>query len=99
VPITSFLNGVRFDRETTRVMGVAFELTRLALGIAERRDEVNEVVAKTISCGCRSVQSTQDIRNLYFKPTVGKTSLAVDVRVGSMSTHYPTATSAAGSPQ
>jgi hypothetical protein len=48
VPITSFLNGVRFDRETTRVIGVAFEMTRIALGVAERRDEVNEIVAKTI---------------------------------------------------
>jgi hypothetical protein len=48
VPITSFLNGVRFDRETTRIMGVAFEMTRVALGIAERRDDVNEIVAKTI---------------------------------------------------
>ena len=48
MPITSFLNGVRFDRETTRVMGVAFEMTRAALGIAERRDDVNEIVAKTI---------------------------------------------------
>jgi hypothetical protein len=48
VPITSFLNGVRFDRQTTRVMGVAFEMTRVALGIAERRDDVNEIVAKRI---------------------------------------------------
>ena len=48
MPITSFLNGVRFDRETTRVMGAAFEMTRAALGIAERRDDVNEIVAKTI---------------------------------------------------
>jgi hypothetical protein len=48
VPITSFLNGVRFDRETTRVMGVAFEMTRVALGVADRLDQVNETVAKTI---------------------------------------------------
>ena len=48
MPITSFLNGVRFDRQTTRVMGVAFEMTRVALGIAERRDDVNEIVAKRI---------------------------------------------------
>ena len=48
MPVTSFLNGVRFDRETTRIMGVAFEMTRVALGIAERRDDVNEIVAKTI---------------------------------------------------
>ena len=48
MPITSFLNGVRFDRETTRIMGVAFEMTRVVLGIAERRDDINEIVAKTI---------------------------------------------------
>ena len=48
MPITSFLNGVRFDRETTRVMGVAFEMTRVALGVADRLDYVNEVVANTI---------------------------------------------------
>jgi hypothetical protein len=48
VPIASFLNGVRFDRETTRVMGVAFEMTRVALGVADRLDDVNEIVAKTI---------------------------------------------------
>jgi hypothetical protein len=48
VPITSFLNGIRFDRETTRVMGVAFEMTRVALGVADRLDQVNETVAKTI---------------------------------------------------
>jgi hypothetical protein len=48
VPIASFLNGAKFDRETTRVMGVAFEMTRVALGIAERRDELNEMVAKRI---------------------------------------------------
>jgi hypothetical protein len=48
VPITSFLNGIRFDRETTRVMGVAFEMTRVALGVADRLDQVNEIVAKTI---------------------------------------------------
>ena len=48
MPITSFLNGARFDRETTRIMGVAFEMTRVALGIAERRDDIIEIVAKTI---------------------------------------------------
>jgi hypothetical protein len=48
VPITSFLNGIRFDRETTRAMGVAFEMTRVALGVADRLDQVNEIVAKTI---------------------------------------------------
>ena len=48
MPITPFLNGVTFDRETTRVMGVAFEMTRVALGIADRLDQIDEIVAKTI---------------------------------------------------
>jgi hypothetical protein len=29
-------------------MGVAFEMTRVALGVADRLDQVNEIVAKTI---------------------------------------------------
>ena len=48
VPITLFLNGVKFDRETTRVMSVAFEMTRIALGLADRFDQANELVAKRI---------------------------------------------------
>jgi hypothetical protein len=46
MPITSFLNGVKFDRETTRVMSVAFEMTRIALGLADRAIEL--LVAKRI---------------------------------------------------
>jgi hypothetical protein len=37
MPIASFLNGARFDRETTRVMGLAFEMARIALGLATSR--------------------------------------------------------------
>jgi hypothetical protein len=48
VPITLSLNGVKFDRETTRVMSVAFEMTRIALGLADRFDQANELVAKRI---------------------------------------------------
>ena len=48
MPIGQFLNDENFDPETTRVMGVAFEMTRVALGVADRLDHVNEVVANTI---------------------------------------------------
>jgi hypothetical protein len=48
MPLTSFLNGVKFDRETTRIMSVAFEMTRIALGLADRSDQANELVAKRI---------------------------------------------------
>jgi hypothetical protein len=48
MPIASFLNGAKFDRETTRVMGVAFEIARIALGLADRSDQANELVANRI---------------------------------------------------
>jgi len=48
MPIASFMIGARFDRETMRVMGVAFEMTRIALGLADRSDQANELVAKRI---------------------------------------------------
>jgi hypothetical protein len=31
MPIRSYLDGYRFDAETTRIMGVAFETARIAL--------------------------------------------------------------------
>jgi hypothetical protein len=79
VPITSFLNGYKFDRETTRVMGVAFEMTRVALGIAERPDPVNEIVAKTImelaKQGVRNPdllceRTLQSLRVQYLQPDI-----------------------------
>ena len=34
MPITPFLDGTKFDLEAKRVMGVAFEMARVALGLA-----------------------------------------------------------------
>jgi hypothetical protein len=46
--ITSFLEGFKFDPETKRVMGVAFEMTRVALHLTDRDDPVIAIVAKRI---------------------------------------------------
>jgi hypothetical protein len=35
VTITPFLNGQRFDPETTRIMAVAFEIARIALRLTD----------------------------------------------------------------
>jgi hypothetical protein len=45
VPITPFLDGdgSEFDPETRRIMGVAFEQVRVALGLADRGDLANEL--------------------------------------------------------
>jgi hypothetical protein len=48
VPITPFLGGATFDPETTRLMGVAFEMVRAALRLVDRDDLANEMIAKRI---------------------------------------------------
>ena len=46
--ITPFLDGHKFDPETKRVMGVAFEMARVALRLADRGDLANEIIANRI---------------------------------------------------
>jgi hypothetical protein len=48
MPITPFLNGANFDPETRRVLGIAYEMTCTALGLADRSDLANGVVAQEI---------------------------------------------------
>jgi hypothetical protein len=42
------LGNSKFDPETKRIMSLAFEMTRLALGLADRGDIANELIAKKI---------------------------------------------------
>jgi hypothetical protein len=48
MPITEFLNGYDPDPETRRIMGLAFEMARVALRLADRRDLANEIIASRI---------------------------------------------------
>jgi hypothetical protein len=49
MPIAQYLDGdIRFDAEATRVMGVAFEMVRVALGLTDRGEPPNEIIAKRI---------------------------------------------------
>jgi hypothetical protein len=48
MPITQFLDNSSFDPETRRVVAVAFEMAHVALGLAERSDLANEMIAKRI---------------------------------------------------
>ncbi len=45
MPIRSHLNGHRFDPETMRLMGIAYEMTLISLRLVDRGDIVNNVVA------------------------------------------------------
>jgi hypothetical protein len=47
--MADFLDGgIKFEPEAKRVMGVAFEMARVALGLANRGDLTNEIIAKRI---------------------------------------------------
>jgi len=48
MPITHFFAGSYFDPETTRVMGVAFDMAREALQLGDQGNLANERIAKTI---------------------------------------------------
>ncbi len=48
MPITPFLAGNRFDGETIRIMGVAFEMACVALRLADRDRPADEVLARRI---------------------------------------------------
>ena len=48
MPIREFLDGHKFDPETTRVMGVAFEICCSALKLEERDQVAREDLAKRI---------------------------------------------------
>jgi len=48
MPIRSHLNGHRFDPETMRLMGLAYEMTLISLRIVDRGDIANNVVAQKI---------------------------------------------------
>jgi len=48
MPIRLFLNGENFDQETTRVMGVALEMTWLALRTGDCAYDVKQAIANKI---------------------------------------------------
>jgi hypothetical protein len=48
MPITEFLDGLIFDPETKRVMGLAFEMARATLRLSNRREFIMKILAKKI---------------------------------------------------
>ena len=48
MPIAPFIDGMSFDPETRRVLGVAFEMTCAALHLSDRGDRANEIIARRI---------------------------------------------------
>ena len=48
MPITPYLNGMRFDPETKRLLGVAFEMVCITLRIGNSDDDVKTAIAMKI---------------------------------------------------
>ena len=61
MPITPFLNGERFDPETKRVLGVAFEMVCIALQIEGADDFVKQAIAAKIISLAKGGERNPDI--------------------------------------
>ena len=48
MPIRPYLDGQKFDLETMRLMGLAFEMARVGLGLSDRDEPAKEIVATRI---------------------------------------------------
>jgi hypothetical protein len=60
MPITPFLNGEKFDSETTRVMGVALEMACLALRTGDCADDVKQAIANKIIALAKAGERSPD---------------------------------------
>jgi hypothetical protein len=61
MPIRPFLNGERFDSETIRVLGVALEMTSIALRTGDSDDDVKQAIATKIIALAKGGERNPDI--------------------------------------
>ena len=61
MPITPFLNGVRFDPETRRILGVALELTCIALRTGDCADDVKQAIADKLIALAKTGERNPDV--------------------------------------
>jgi hypothetical protein len=61
MPITPFLNGERFDPESTRVLSVAFEMLCIALRTGDCDDGVKQAIATKLIALAKAGERNPDI--------------------------------------
>ena len=61
MPITPFLNGERFDAETRRILGVALEMSCIALRVGHCADDVRQAIANKIITLAMSGERNPDV--------------------------------------
>jgi hypothetical protein len=61
MPIRRFLNGQQFDEDTIRVLGVALELTCIALRTGDCADDVKQAIADKIIALAKAGERNPDV--------------------------------------
>jgi hypothetical protein len=61
MPITPFLNGERFDPETTRVLGVALEMVCIALRTGDCDEDIKQAIATKLIALAQAGERNPDI--------------------------------------
>ena len=61
MPITPFLNGEKFDDETRRILGLAFELTCIAIRTGDCADDVKQAIADKIIALAKTGERRADV--------------------------------------
>jgi hypothetical protein len=61
MPITSFLKGEKFDSETTRLIGVAFEMVCVALRPGDCADDVKQAIVNKIIALAKAGERNPDV--------------------------------------
>jgi hypothetical protein len=61
MPITPFLNGERFDPESTRVLSVALEMVCIALRVGDCDDGVKQAIATKLIALIKAGERNPDI--------------------------------------
>ena len=61
MPITSFLNGERFDPESARVLSVALEMVCIGLRTGDCDDGVKQAIAKKLIALAKAGERNPDI--------------------------------------
>jgi hypothetical protein len=61
MPITPFLNGERFDPESTRVLSVALEMVCIALRTGDCEDDIKQAIATKLIALAKAGERNPDI--------------------------------------
>jgi hypothetical protein len=61
MPVRPFLNGENFDPETVRVLGIALEMTCIALRVGDCADDVKQAIADKLIALAKAGERNPDM--------------------------------------